>query len=161
MARELSSGLKRRAAAVDDTGAADGLRIAVDLLAFGCELWMLATLALSGWDLGKHGLMGISLAIFYPALAIAIWAAWLAPRGGGQLADPWRFLVQVVLFAATGVVASLAMHVILGVVFAAVATVVFATVRVLDPGSWPHRLPPTVDETPSEGLELFDDRDDA
>lgn len=162
MAREYGSGLKRRAAAADESGAADGLRIAVDLLAFGCELWMLATLALSGWDLGKHGLMGISLAIFYPALAIAIWAAWLAPRGRGQLPDPWRFVVQVVLFVGTGVVASLAMHVVLGVIFAAVATIVFAAVRVLDPDSWPHRPAPSEPAgDDASGLELFDDRDDA
>ena len=94
---------------------------------------MLATLALSGFDLGNGGLMGICLAVFYPALAVAIWAAWLAPRGRAQLSDPWRFVVQLVLFAATAVIASLAGDVLLGVLFAVVAAVVFGLVRLVPP----------------------------
>ena len=161
MARNNRSGLESITASEVDTGAADGLRIAVDLLAFGCELWMLGTLALSGWDLGNGGLLGICLAIFYPAVAIAIWAAWLAPRGRGRIDDPWRFIVQVVMFAGTGAIAALAQHVVLGVVFAVVAVGVFGLVRVLDPTSWPHRQPPSSADSDGDVDGVFDDRSDA
>jgi hypothetical protein len=160
VARNQRSGLDSLAARTDDAGAADGLRVAVDLLAFGCELWMLATLALSGWGLGNGGLLGICLAIFYPAVAIAIWAAWLAPRGRGRIADPWRFMVQVAMFAGTGIIAALARHIVLGVVFAVVSVGVFGMVRVLDPTSWPHPQPPSRGDTDADGIDLFDDRSD-
>jgi len=86
-----------------------GARIAVDLAAFVCELAMLALLAVAGWGPGDGGLMGIALAAFYPALVIVIWSFWVAPKAKHRLGDPWRLLLQIGLFAATGLaLASLA-----------------------------------------------------
>lgn len=105
------------------------LRMAVEAGAFLCELAMLAVLAIGGWGLGSGGLMSIALAIFYPALAIPIWSLWMAPSSARRLPDPWRLIVQVALFAATGVVAGLGGHPALGSAFAVVAIVVFAATR--------------------------------
>jgi len=77
--------------------------LALDLAALGCETAMLVLLGLGGWDLGSGGLFGISLAVFYPALAVLIWGMWVAPRARRRLRDPWLLLLQVALFVATGV----------------------------------------------------------
>jgi hypothetical protein len=100
--------------------------IAVDVVSFLCELAMLVILAVAGWSLGNGGLLAISMAVLYPTLALLIWAVWLAPRSGERLNDPARFVVQVVLFVATAIVAALAGYVVLGVVFAVIAIAAFA-----------------------------------
>ncbi len=105
------------------------VRGAVALIAFGCELGMLVVLAVAGWGLGNGGLMSISLTIFYPALAILIWLIWVAPRSARRLADPWRLAAQIVLFAATAVLASVAGHPLLGAVFGALASLAFVMAR--------------------------------
>jgi hypothetical protein len=105
------------------------VRGVVEVIAFLCELGMLVVLAVAGWGLGNGGLGSIALAIFYPALAILIWSVWMAPRSAHRLADPWRLAAQVVLFAATAVLASIADHVVLGVVFGVVASAAFVTSR--------------------------------
>ena len=106
-----------------------GSRIAVDLLAFGCELAMLVLLAFAGWGLGNGGLMGIALAVLYPALVIVIWSFWVAPKAARRLADPWRLLVQVALFGATGVALGLADHLVLAIVFPVIASLTFVATR--------------------------------
>lgn len=105
------------------------LRTTTAVAALACELAMLALLALAGWDLGSHGLLSISLAIFYPALAALIWTVWMAPVSTRRLSDPWRFVAQVLLFAATGTLAGLSGHVATGSAFAVLATGVFAAGR--------------------------------
>jgi hypothetical protein len=105
------------------------VRGAVELIAFLCELGMLVVLVIAGWALDSGGLMSIALAIFYPALAILIWSVWMAPRSARRLADPWRLAAQVALFAATAVLASIAGHPVLGIVFGVVACLAFVATR--------------------------------
>jgi hypothetical protein len=105
------------------------LRLAVAVAEFFCEIAMLVLLVIGGWGLGSGGLLGIALAVLYPAIALLIWAVWLAPRSDDRLDDPWRLIVQVALFAATGAVVALAGHVTTGVLFALIAVAAFVAER--------------------------------
>jgi len=122
------------------------LRALVDALAFACELAMITILGIAGWSLGSRGLISIALLIFYPALAILIWSVWVAPRAGRRFADPWRLIVQLMLFAATAALSAAGGHTLLGVVFGAVAWSTFIGLRVL--GEPPAPRAPQLD--PSE-----------
>lgn len=103
--------------------------VVLEALAFCCELAMLVVLGIAGWGLGSGGLMGIAFTVFYPALGILIWSIWMAPRSNRRLGDPWRLVAQLLLFAATGLLAAAGGHPVLGIVFAVVAAVVFIAAR--------------------------------
>jgi hypothetical protein len=111
------------------TAGAGPAGMVVDLVAFACELAMLVLLVIAGWSLGDGGLLGIALAVLYPALAIVVWAVWIAPNAARRLPDPWRFAVQFALFAATAAATAAAGRSALGVVFGAVAVGAFALGR--------------------------------
>lgn len=114
---------------MNDVPPSGGARLGIELLCLLCELAMLALLVISGWSLGNGGLFGIALAVFYPALAVLIWSVWLAPKSRDRLRDPWRFVVQALLFAATGAATALSGRIVLGAVFAVVAIAAFAAAR--------------------------------
>ena len=107
-------------------------RNAVAAAAFLCEIWMTVVLVIAGWSLGNGSLMSVSLAVFYPALAILIWSVWMAPRSARRLADPWRLAAQLALFAGTAALASVAGHVILGVLFGVAACGAFGATRLTE-----------------------------
>src|SRR5689334_247718 len=86
---------------------------------------MLALLAVAGWRLGDGGLIGIALGVLYPALAVIVWALYVARTAEKRLRQPWRLLLQLVLFAGTTVAACAADLRTLGTVFAVVAVVTF------------------------------------
>lgn len=116
----------------DDPKAArlpSGAGAGVEALAFVCELAMLVVLGMAGWGLGKGGLMGIAFTIFYPALAILIWSVWMAPKSARRLADPWRLIVQLLLFGATAALAAAGGHPVVGIVFAVIAAATFSGSR--------------------------------
>jgi hypothetical protein len=129
--------------------------LALDLAALGCETAMLVLLGLGGWDLGSGGLFGISLAVFYPALAVLIWGMWVAPRARRRLRDPWLLLLQVALFVATGVQIGVAGHRTTAWVFPPVAVAVFVAARVV---SRRAAAAPIVD--PSDDLTWYEHDDD-
>jgi hypothetical protein len=120
------------AASPGATPPASPVGVAVDAVCFLGELGMLVILAIGGWSLGNGGLLGICMAVLYPALAILVWAVWLAPRSQDRLDDPARFVVQVLLFGATGTVSALAGHLLIGVGFAVLAVAGFAASRVFE-----------------------------
>jgi len=60
---------------------------------------------------------------------ILIWSAWIAPKARRRLADPWRLVVQIGLFTATGIALGVADHVVFAVVFPVMATLVFVATR--------------------------------
>jgi hypothetical protein len=100
-------------------------------LSFVAELAMLGLLAVAGARLGAGTLVvELALAILLPLSAASIWSVWMAPRSSRRLADPGRFWAQVVLFAATGLLAALAGLATLGIAFGVTATVLFALTRV-------------------------------
>lgn len=70
--------------------------------------------------LGEHPVVAL------PAVAIGLWAVWLAPTGAHRLPDPARFIAQAALFAATGALLAVTHKPWWGVAFAVVAIVVFA-----------------------------------
>lgn len=110
----------------------------VQTLAFLSELAMLGTLGVAGWHFGAGGLMSVAMAVLYPALVVLIWSVWLAPRGARRLPDPWRLILQIVLFLVTGVVSALAGRVVLGVIVAAVGIAAFVAARLFDDARVPR-----------------------
>src|SRR5256885_15316871 len=87
---------------------------------FLTELALLGGLALAGTQLGGGVALAIVDAILLPGAAAAIWGLFIAPRARRRLPAPGRFLVEFVLFAATGVVLALVGWVVLGIVLSVV-----------------------------------------
>ena len=104
----------------------------VSFVAFLSELAMLVTLGVVGWHGGGGGLLSVALTALGPALAMFVWSVWVAPTAARRLADPWRLILQIVLFAVTGWLAVLAGRTVLGVIVAAVGVVAFASARLVD-----------------------------
>jgi uncharacterized protein DUF2568 len=74
-------------------------RAANDVLRFLLELLALAGLALWGWRTGPTG-VNVVLAIAAPLAAAVLWGAFVAPRAPRHPGDPWRLLLEVVVFGA-------------------------------------------------------------
>lgn len=122
------------------------MRVLVDVVCFLVELAMLALLTVSGWSLGDGGLIGIALAVLYPALAVVVWALFVARTAEKRLRQPWRLLLQLVLFAATTAATIAAGDRWLGIAFAVIAVVAFGLSAVLgESGAAAHAGP----ESPS------------
>lgn len=75
------------------------LRGAVLAIRFLCELAMLAALGYWGFEVGE-GAGAWLLGIGAPALAIAIWGAFVAPKARWPVAVPARLAIELVLFGA-------------------------------------------------------------
>jgi hypothetical protein len=70
---------------------------------FVAELGMLAGLAVIGWHAGTGRAgsgLGVVLALALPLVAATVWGLWVAPRSRRRVADPGRFVVELVLFGA-------------------------------------------------------------
>jgi Protein of unknown function (DUF2568) len=70
-----------------------------DVLRFCLELAALAGLAVWGWRTGPTG-VNVLLAIAVPAAAAALWGALVAPKAPRHPSDPWRLLLEMVVFGA-------------------------------------------------------------
>jgi uncharacterized protein DUF2568 len=105
---------------------------AVAILSFVCELAMLALLAYAGWRIGDSTATRLISAIVSPAVAVAVWARWMAPASPARLRDPARLVAQVAVFAAVGAALVVADRPWSGVGFAALASAVFALTRRFD-----------------------------
>lgn len=70
---------------------------------FGTELALFVLLAVVGAALGEGLVLSVALAALLPAVAIAVWAMWVAPKASRRLADPARLLVELALFAVAAV----------------------------------------------------------
>ena len=69
---------------------------------FLAEMAMLFALGWIGYQLGEDTLLlSIFLAALFPAVAIAVWGRWVAPRARNRLRDPARLAVEVALFGVT------------------------------------------------------------
>jgi len=79
-----------------------------EVLAFCCELAMLAALAISGWLLAPSLQVAIALAFGLPALTGLVWGLWLAPRARRRLHGPSLTAAKLVVFVATGVALAVA-----------------------------------------------------
>ncbi|MEZ0447152.1 YrdB family protein [Cellulomonas sp. ICMP 17802] len=103
------------------------------VLAFLCELAMVALLAVAGWRLGPSTPASLALAVGLPAVAVAIWARWMAPASRHRLRRGPRVAAQTALFVAVGAVCVAAGLAAWGVTFAVIASAVFLGARDADP----------------------------
>jgi Protein of unknown function (DUF2568) len=97
-------------------------------LRFGLELCLLA--ALAAWGFGLGGVTGVAVGLAAPVAAAALWGLVIAPKAPNRLADPWRLLVELVLFGLAVAALAAAGYVNLAAVLA-VAVVVSETLGVV------------------------------
>lgn len=76
----------------------------LDALAFACEIAMVVLLVLAGHGF-VPGWFGWLVGLVLAAMAVVIWAQWMAPSSDRRLPLPQRRAVQVVMFVTTGVYA--------------------------------------------------------
>jgi len=102
-----------------------------EVLAVGCELVMLGSLAAAGWAGADGVLPRLALAVALPGTAVAVWAVWTARTSPRRLAARWRLLTEVALFALTGAALAAVGHPWwgLGVVVISVADTTVLAVR--------------------------------
>jgi hypothetical protein len=104
-----------------DSGAGSLPKIGIgEVLAFGCELAMLAALAVVGWLLAPSRPVAIALAFALPALMGLVWGLWLAPRARHRLQGPLLTGAKVAIFVLTGGALVVAGHAGWGMALAAV-----------------------------------------
>jgi hypothetical protein len=75
------------------------IRAANDVLRFSLELASLAGLAIWGWRTGPTG-VSLLLAVAAPLAAAVLWGAFVAPKAPRPTRDPWRLVLEVVVFGA-------------------------------------------------------------
>ncbi len=94
-----------------------------EVLAFVCELAMLAALAVAGWTLGTSTVWRIVAAVVAPGPVAVVWALWLAPTAGRRLGGVPLLLAKGAIFVLAGAALAWAGHLWWGVVLSAVALV--------------------------------------
>lgn len=92
-----------------------------EVLAFGCEMAMLAALAVAGWLLAPTPATAVASAFALPALTGLVWGLWLAPRARRRLGGPTLTLAKIVAFLVTGTALAVAGHAGWGATLAAVS----------------------------------------
>lgn len=100
---------------------------ALEAASFLLELTMLTVLALAGAALAESTAGRVLAAVALPVVAAGVWAVWMAPTSARRLPNPRRLLAQVLLFAATGLLASVFLAPWVGVAFFVSAAAVFGT----------------------------------
>lgn len=73
------------------------MRPANDALRFFLELGMLAAVAYWGWW-EAHGVLRWVLVFAAPAVVIAVWGRFMAPKSSHRVRDPWRLALELLLF---------------------------------------------------------------
>ncbi len=68
------------------------------LLRFLLELCILAALGYWGFQTGQQTLARIGLGIGAPLLAAVVWGIFLAPASSRRLREPWRSILELVVF---------------------------------------------------------------
>ena len=92
-------------------------------LRFPLELAVLVALSSWGWHAGSNTPSKLVLAIVAPVTAAVVWGLWVAPRASRRLDDPFRAVIEVLVFGA-GTAGLVAMdRAGLGVILGSVAAV--------------------------------------
>ena len=73
------------------------MRSANDGLRFFLELSALAAVAYWGWT-EPHGALRWVLAVAAPLAVSVVWGRWLAPRSTKRVGDPWRLIIELLVF---------------------------------------------------------------
>lgn len=102
------------------------MSIIVLTIRFLCELG--ALVAVGWWGYHVH----VALAIALPLVVGVVWGLFVAPRAKTRLRDPWRFLVESVVWA--GAIAALATVPVIAIAFGALAIVTAVLARRYEPG---------------------------
>lgn len=92
-------------------------------LRFLLELVMLAALAISGYSLTSNPFAKWLLAISLPFIAAIVWGLWVAPKSNNILDQPFRLILELVLFSSTVVILFKAGYKEFGLIFGAVVAV--------------------------------------
>jgi hypothetical protein len=114
----------------DDVTRLRGFSGLVLLGRFLSELAMLAGLGVAGYRLGDGVVFSIVDAVLLPVVAAALWGLFIAPRARRRLPEPARFVVELVLFAVTGLVLALSGLLVTGIVVGAAGVGFAALTRV-------------------------------
>ena len=78
------------------------VRAANDGLRFVLELGLLVAAAYWGWTEG-HGWGRWLLVVVAPLAVAGVWGRFLAPKSDARVSDPWRLVVELLLFGAGAV----------------------------------------------------------
>ncbi|MFD0698863.1 YrdB family protein [Paenibacillus sp. GCM10027628] len=68
-------------------------------LRFVLELCMLAALGYWGFHVGKGMIVKSALGIGAPLIAAVLWGMFVAPKASIAIAEPYRLLIELVIFA--------------------------------------------------------------
>jgi hypothetical protein len=98
---------------------------------FALELCLLVALAVGGWELGGGGLLGAVVAVVAALAAAGVWGMWVGPRSARRLADPWRLVLEIGLFALGGLCLWLGGSAGAGLALALVSTAVAVLTRLV------------------------------
>jgi hypothetical protein len=105
------------------------MRSTVLAVRFVLELCLLAALAVGGSELGGGGLLGAVVGVAAVLAAAGAWGMWVGPRSARRLADPWRLVLEIGLFALAGLGLWLGWSAGAGLALALVSTVVAVLTR--------------------------------
>ncbi len=107
------------------------MRPANDVLRFLLELSALAAVAYWGWS--EHGGVWRWVLVVAAPLAIAVvWGQWVAPKARVRVGDPWKLLLEVLVFGSAVAALAAAEQAVLAVVLAAATLLHLAFTVVLD-----------------------------
>lgn len=126
-----------------------------EVLAFGCELAMLAALAVAGWLLAPSPTTAVVLAFALPALTGLVWGMWLAPRARRRLHGPALTSAKIAVYLITGMALAAAGEPAWGAVLAVVSVLdaVVLARRDARPAGPPAAAPPDGDTVEHETVE--------
>jgi hypothetical protein len=97
------------------------VRAANDGLRFLLELSALAAVAYWGWNEG--GAARWVLVVAAPLVVALVWGRWMAPRSNHRVRDPWRLVIEVLVFGSAVVALAAADQPELAVILAGAAAV--------------------------------------
>jgi hypothetical protein len=106
------------------------LRAANDALRFFLELSALAAVSYWGWSEFDGALRWI-LVVAAPLAVAVVWGRWMAPKSSTRVGDPWRLVIEIVIFGAAAIALLDADQTTLAVVMAAATAVHLALTFVL------------------------------
>jgi hypothetical protein len=114
-----------------------------EVLAFGCELGLLAALAVAGWRLGRFAFpaavaVAVVTAVALPALLAVVWGRWLAPTSSRRLTWPALDGVKVVLYVLGGAALAVVGHPLWGLLLTVISAVDLAVIRLRERARTPR-----------------------
>ena len=98
------------------------MRPANDALRFFLELSALAAVAYLGWT-EPHGARRWVLVVAGPLAVSVVWGRWMAPRSTKRVGDPWRLIIELLVFGSAVAALARADQPTLAVVLAAATAV--------------------------------------